>query len=369
VLRLIGALLLLGSPVASAYYDDTAGDKQVAYEYLDQVEKDVGYEAFAATPEALTLQLALTLGKLDKVHLTSKGFIQHLHQVATARDRFYQQRKLTTEDVVAYLLPYRIRYEHTSKPEWLTTLARQFVPLTTTATTADEAAKAILAWIPAHVKLLDPALSYPLPIRGDLDPLTVLKGGYGNELDCAIFGVAALRASGVAARFVWAPALRGERGGKAWLEYLSENTGDWLPWVPSYGAVEDHAAELKAQIGSKILFVMARPEAPLEVTGSYTETVEIIIHSSDESLAVQLLTVGRDQLLSARGNEITRNERQATIGVGSVVIAASFGMRSFALLPLECAPGQEQLHITAESGSLAILQDAPKSDQPSTTKN
>ena len=258
-LTLSCTLLMMASPLASAYYDDTAGDKQLAYRYLDQVEKDVGDDVFSATSDALTLQLALTLGKLDKDHLTSSGFIQHVQQVEKAKDRYYRRRKLTNEEVTDYLLPYRIRYEHTSKPEWLTKLAQHFAPITATATTADEAAKAVLTWIPTHVKLLDSASSYPLPSRGDLDPLTVLKGGYGSEVDCAIFGVAALRSAGIAARFVWAHTLRGATGGKAWLEYLSE-AGQWIPWVPSYAAASDHLAEIRTRIGAHILFVMARPE-------------------------------------------------------------------------------------------------------------
>jgi len=368
VLRLIGAMLLMGSPVASAYYDDTAGDKQVAYEYLDQVEKDVGYEAFVATPEALTLQLALTLGKLDKVHLTSEAFIQHLQQVATAKDRFYPQRKLTTDEVVAYLLPYRIRYEHTSKPGWLTTLARKFAPLTATATTADEAAKVVLAWIPAHVKLLDPALSYPLPIRGDLDPLTVLKGGYGSEVDCAIFGVAALRSAGVAARFVWAPALRGEAGGKAWLEYLGE-AGQWIPWVPSYGAVPDHLAEIRKSLGSGIIFVMARPEEPVEITGSYVETMRVEIIARQENVTVQLMVVGRDGLVAAHGNEIMGSGLGYDVGRGPLIVAATFSNRAFALLPVERPPAGSAILVLAEAGKLSIGQpDNPIGQESQTNR-
>lgn len=30
------------SLTAAAFYDDTVGDKQLAYRYLDQVQKDVG---------------------------------------------------------------------------------------------------------------------------------------------------------------------------------------------------------------------------------------------------------------------------------------------------------------------------------------
>ena len=142
------------SLTAAAFYDDTVGDKQLAYRYLDQVQKDVGLAVYDSTSELLVMQLALTLGNLDKDRLTGLGFIQHVRQVETVKDRFYAKRKLTNDEVVAYLLPYRIRQEHTAKPAWLTTLAQHFLAMTTPATTADEAAKAVLAWTVAHVELL-----------------------------------------------------------------------------------------------------------------------------------------------------------------------------------------------------------------------
>ena len=345
-------LCMMSSLTAAAFYDDTVGDKQLAYRYLDQVQKEVGLAMYDSTSELLVMQLALTLGNLDKDRLTSAGFIQHVRQVEKLKDRFYTKRKLTSDDIVAYLLPYRIRQEHTSKPAWLTTLAQKFQPLTATATTADEAAKAVLALTVAHVELLEPALSYTLPQRGDLDPLTVLKGGYGSEVDCAIFGVAALRSAGVAARFVWAPALRGEVGGKAWLEYLSE-AGAWIPWVPSFGATPDHAAEIRKQIGPAILFVMGRPEAPIELTASYVKTMDLIIQTTQENVVIDIFALGRDGLLAGRGG-ITKNERQVSVGRGSVVVSATFSDRSFALLPIECQPDQDRILIEANSGVLAI---------------
>jgi hypothetical protein len=112
----VGVLLC---PISSAFaigYDETVGDQRVAYRYMDQVQEDVGFEAFGSTSAANALQLALTLGKLDRLHLTSEGFVRHLRQVEKVKERFYKTRKLTADEVTAYLLPYRIRCEHTSKP-------------------------------------------------------------------------------------------------------------------------------------------------------------------------------------------------------------------------------------------------------------
>ena len=347
------SILITTSPV-DAFGDNTVGNREIAFRYLDDVRREVGLETYDSVSDLLAIKLALTLGRLDRNELTPTGFVQHLRQVESGKERFYTQRKLSTQEVEAYILPYRIRYELTSKPEWMGILAQHFNPVTATAKSADEAAIAVCAWIASRIKLLEPSLSYPLPRRGDLDPLTVLKGGFGTEVDCAIFGVAALRASGVASRFVWVPALRAESGGKAWLEYLTD-TGNWVAWVPSFRFAIDHMEEIRNQIGSKIVFVMACPEAPIEITRSYVKTVEIIIHSLDENLVVQLMTAGSGRLLPARGQELTKNERNAVIGRGSVVIAASFGMRSFAIMPVKCEPNQEQIHIKAETGGLSIV--------------
>lgn len=102
----IAMLLVIASPTLHAFDDDTAGDKEIAYRYLDQVREDVGFAAFDAVSDALATRLALTLGRLDRDHLTSKWFIQHIQQVEMGKDRFYKQRKLTNDEVVAYLLPY-----------------------------------------------------------------------------------------------------------------------------------------------------------------------------------------------------------------------------------------------------------------------
>lgn len=352
MLRAVMLLWVMAAFSMAAYYDDTVGDKQEAYRFLDQVEKDVGFEAFEAVSYDHALRLALTLGNLDKLNLTSKAFLGHLQQVAKSQARYYKQHKLTADEAEVYLLPHRIRYEHT-KPDWMVTLANHFQPLTTKATTADEAAQAVCGWIADHIKLRDSALSYKLPIRGDLDPLTVFKSKAGSEVDCAIFGVAALRASGVAARIVWAPALRGEIGGKAWLEYRNE-AGTWLPWVPTLGKTPDHLSEIRKQIGEKILFVMARPEAPIEITANYVKTIAITIRATQEDVDVSLMVLGKKELLPARDGDEIKNERQVSIGRGPVIIAASFGKRYFALLPIECPPDQEQLTIEADAGTLKL---------------
>ena len=98
---------------------------------------------------------------------------------------------------------------------------------------------------------------------------------------------------------------------------------------------------------------MGRPEAPLELTASYVKTMDLIIHTTQENVVIDILALGRDGLLAGRGG-ITKNERQVSVGRGSVVVTATFSDRSFALLPIECQPDQDRILIEANSGVLAI---------------
>jgi hypothetical protein len=58
LLYCIGCLFMMFSLTADAFYDDTVGDKQLAYRYLDQVQKDVGLAMYDSTSELLVMQLA-----------------------------------------------------------------------------------------------------------------------------------------------------------------------------------------------------------------------------------------------------------------------------------------------------------------------
>ena len=214
----IGGWLMAVGLSFAGYYDFKTFDQDKAYKFLDVVEAAVGTEDFEKVPYEQAFAVALPLGSIDHSYLTPQTFMSHVRRTQVARKRFYRDKPLTDDEVKSDLLAFRIRYESTAKADWMEQVAKQFEPVTAKAKTADEAAKAIFAWMSGHLELTEKLLGYKLPQRGDLDPLTVLKGGRGSEIDLSICGVAALRASGVVARIVWAPALRGEVGGKVWLE-------------------------------------------------------------------------------------------------------------------------------------------------------
>lgn len=354
VLALILSWML--PPGAQAgFYDSTVGDQAQTYAYLEKVEATVGIERFEGIPYDYALSLAQTFGLIDRTDVTPEVFVTHAMKVREVEKRFYKERPLDGDEVKAWLLPHRLRYEIRTQADWLPPMAERFGPVTNGAKSADEAAGRIVAWLAAHLELMLPTESYLLPQRGDLDPMTVLKGGRGTELDVAMCGVAALRSAGVAARLVWAPTLRGEAGGKMWLEYLHEDR-KWTAWVPSFGTAEDHAAEIRRRLGEKIVFVLARPEAPVEVTASYADTVEITFQSTQESVGIGIMVAGTAGLLPARGMETenAKSERLARVGRGPLIIAASFDNRAFALLPVEIPPEIQTMTIDAEGGELRV---------------
>lgn len=355
--------------VQGDFYDPLVNDREKLYQYLDDIEEAVGTQAFESVPYERVLQLARTMGSMDREAMTPGAFITHLKHLGSVEKKFYRKKPLTEENVLAYLLPLRIRYEATSRPEWPARLAEHFKAVTSSATTADRCATDILRWVAKTLVLTGRKTAYRLPMRGDLDPLTVLKGGRGTEIDLAIFGVAALRSCGVAARLIWAPALRNEVGGKVWLEYRSES-GAWVPWVPEYGAAAGHLTRMRQALGQKIVLVMASPDAPVEITGDYVETVQIHIQTGQENTEVAFMVVGSEGLMPIRGTalEYARNERGAVVGKGPLIVASISANRlAYALLPMEMPASTRVITILADDGNLSVQPPIEPISEPTKT--
>ena len=284
--------------------------------------------------------------------------MEHLLCAHQLSQRFYRDRPLRKEELEAYLEPYRIRNESTVQTDWLSQLRRVTAPITKDAETADAAATSILTWISENIQMKNPRLSYPLPRKGELAPLTVLKIKEGNEFDHILLGIALLRSSGVAARFVWAPALRQEVGGKVWLEYKSETKG-WIPWIASFPPKADHRKEAKELLGPKLTLVLTRPKSPLEITSQYTETMEVVVMVPSADTVTSFLVKGADSLLPIRGSGQfdKANEKRVQVGRGELVVAASFGRDSFALLAIEPAENTSRVTISAEGRGLVVVSE------------
>lgn len=351
-------------PSNAEFFDPMVHDRQKLFEYLEEIEEQVGQEVYESVAMDRVMKLAGTMGPIDRDLVSAEQFIAHLQHLAAVEKRFYKGEPLPKETVEAFLMPLRIRYELTSRSDWQLRLSEKFQEVTKESETADDCAERILSWVASELVLTGEKGAYRLPMRGDLDPLTVLRGGRGSEIDLAIFGVAALRANGVAARIVWAPSLRGEIGGKVWVEYFSED-GSWVTWVPSYGAPADHRTRLRQELGGKVAMVMAAPDNPIEVTGEYVETVQIRIQAAQEETEVALMILGKEGLMPVRGSgtEYAKNEREAVVGSGMLILASkSPRLSSFALLPIEIPENTSEITIVAENGDLFIL--SPSNKEP-----
>ena len=346
--------------MASSFYDPSTFDKKWAYEFLEAVETTTGQEAFDGIRYDNAMHLALRLGPIDRFSLTPEVFVRHIRLTETVEKRFYQKRPLSDDEMKNYLLPLRIRYEHTSKPDWRAVLSKEFEPLVSKATTTEEAAAAITGWMRGNLTVLGSPTTYWMPMRGDLDPLTVLRGKCGSEIDQAIFGVAALRTVGVAARLVWSPVLRGEIGGKCWLEYLNDEH-EWIPWVPSIQEPGNHRELLAKQFGEKLVFILANPEAPVDITRDYVKTVEIRMSKESANLRMTVLVLGKEGLVPAFGVEESEFDSAWVFhaGRGPLFLAFSLGKVEQSLLRVVTGKDESVLEIEFKGGKPVIASRSP----------
>lgn len=338
--------LLLGVlPVGASYYDQKASsDLREVFTYLDEVEKEIGTEVYESVRFDNLLHVARRLGSIDHYSMTPSLLIEHVQSGEKVEKRFYTAKPLSRDEVKSYILPHRIRYEPTSRPDWMKQLHSHFGPMVEDATSAEQAMARVWEWMSSNLTIEKKEQAYPLPTRGDLDPVTVLRGRYGEETDIAIFGVASLRSIGVAARLVWAPALRGEPGGKMWLEYRGEN-GDWNPLVPLYGNSKNHRSQLLEEFQGKIAFLLTNPEAPFLVTENYLDTAEVTISGLEEDVSVSVLLFTQQELLPGLDPFTLPVSSRFRVGKGLLVISVGLTDRQFSLIPLNISPTTSRVEI------------------------
>ncbi len=335
----VAVWILAGAAARGQFTDGSA--RSGAFQYLATVREAGGAEALAGLPPGAVTALAESFGALDRASVPPAVFLEHVRLANEVRGRYYGQ--MPEDAFRRYLLPLRIRYELTSRAGWRPALKAELEGTGGAAATAAEAAERVFAWIGGRVKLLDGEETYPLGLRGDLDPLTTWRGGFGTEVDASILGVAALRSVGVAARLVYAPVLRGEQGGKMWLEF--RDAKDWKPWVPSYalavrGAgkaaeVSDHGARLRARFAGKWVYVVAGPDEPINVTRAYAPVGRVWmcpVPLETEPFEACVMVPCGGRLQPTMGRDLYHPEPDGSalgLGAGPFVIAAgnrsSFG--------------------------------------------
>jgi hypothetical protein len=313
-----------------------------AADYIDSVEQTVGAERFDKISRTHAFMLAKTLGQIDRSMLRPEAFVEHVEMADEVRGRFYNS--LNTVNYRTYLLPIRIRSELLPSQGWRKVLRDQLDPLVAKhLSNVDEAATVVLAWCNGKVKMLDQEPCYPLGLKGDLDPITTLRGGYGSEIDISILAVAALRSVGIAARIVFAPVIAQENGGKVWIEYRSQN--EWKPWVASAPAGADGKQYLLSQFGGRFTMILANPDQPINITASYVSVAHVHVTLDDfdpeDRPGWNLLVKGSQKLSPVTGRNIYMYlPSDVEVGAGDYLLVAGDRAHLTAIEPISLKPGQ-----------------------------
>lgn len=261
--------LLFSLTARGQFYDFTA--RGAAEDYLHQVTEKVGESVLEKFPRADALYLAGTLGQIDRLTVSPETFMEHLEGGRKTRNRFYADIPDTA--FREYILALRIRSEMTSRAGWRKRLGGELAPLIGDETDVNKVANIVFAWIQGKVKLTGETRTYPLNLKGDLDPLSTLRGGRGSETDTAILAVAALRSAGIGSRIVYAPVIANEKGGKVWVEYRESKA--WRAWVPSAPAGVDGKAWLNREFAGEWACILANPPQPVNITNAYVPSVPL----------------------------------------------------------------------------------------------
>ena len=300
---------------ATAFQDPSVLTNQKLFQYVDQLNEELGFEALQQFDFNDVMALVRQLGQLDRYNLSPADFLAHLSAATEVRDQFTFEENLSQEEFEKYLLPLRIRYESTARSSWRPFFKTLFLPMVEEKSIA-EAADKILVFINRRISCA-PETTYVLPYRGDLDPLTTWKGKHGDEIDVSILACAALRSVGIPARLVYTPHIRKTKGGKVWVEYMTEQK-KWIPWVPTFSeklATGDHLPALKVFLKNRGGVIFACPASPVEVTDQYAEIQTVKFtpsrnrsHKLEFNIAFEVNSI----LVPIRGYELTSISSTAT---------------------------------------------------------
>ncbi|MFD2302148.1 transglutaminase-like domain-containing protein [Roseibacillus ishigakijimensis] len=351
--------LLLSAMCWGSYYDGSAeNEREHVYGYLDQIESEEE-ELFTQIEGDHAVYVARRMGYIDRDALDAASFCEHILTAQRVRGRFYREKPLDEAQFKRYLLPLRIKHEYTRK-NWLPSLSKKFVPLTEQAKSADEAAEAIFTWVKKNLSLKPQKEFYLMTTAGDLDVFRVLEEKSVHEIDLTIFTVSALRSVGVMARIVWAPILRGERGGKLWLEYWSEE-GEWVPWMPSIGKVKQSQEDLLGILEGKAGLIFVHQDSPKNVTDSYLPVCKVSFLFDDERIRSQVFLLGSQGLIAVSGHQtrgIARGKSVTIARGGEIYLAVSKEDVAYFLTKVVLKPDEAHLEVSLENGKPVIRRES-----------
>jgi hypothetical protein len=274
-----------------------------AGQYVEALSKHLNQAEFNDDFKRDADYLAQTFSRTDRLNIPPELVIKHIRLAQSVRSKFYPF--IPSRAYQEYLLALRIRYERTPHSNWRQVLHEKLSPLTKDITDIDLAANRVFLWIHENVQLENEGDTYPVGFKGDLDPLTTLRGKAGTEIDIAILGVAALRSVGIASRIVMAPAIANEKGGKVWLEYRSKD--GWIPWVPSNLTDANHMVWLKKQFGKNFTIVVTNSKNPTNITPRYCGVISMWICPDPPTIEnpTDIVALGENKLLPLMGKDLS----------------------------------------------------------------
>jgi hypothetical protein len=268
---------------AYGFTDRSANNNRVLFAYLDKISEAVGYETFESISFEYMHSLARQIGQLDRLNLPPEVFIAYVQEAVAVKDHFKQASGGSDAHFIKYVLPLRIRYESTARPNWRP-IFREAFATEATLPSAQAAAEAILQKISDRTTV-ESESTYQLNYRGDLDPIVTWNGKHGDEIDTAILACAALRSVGIGARLAFTPYIRETKGGKVWLEYMIEGE-TWEVWVPSMAESQPqakHRAALIQLLQNRTGVIFAHPAEPFEITNNYVKTEPVAFEPNPDS--------------------------------------------------------------------------------------
>ena len=198
------------------------------------------------------------------------------------------------------------------------------------------------------MKLTDEDGCYPLGQKGDIDPITTLRGGYGSETDLSIMAIAALRSVGVASRLVYTYIIAGENGGKVWVEYRTDK--GWNAWVASAPDSTDGKQYLLSQFAGRFTLILANPEHPINITSLYVpvSSIDVTLNNAEPKNRPgwNLLVSGKNKLYPVTGRNIyIRLPESIQVGAGDYVISAGDRAHFATLDPISIKTGQNGSYV------------------------
>ncbi len=187
---------------------------------VNEVAKALKQESYSSLERKIGRYLIGHSSYFDLKYLSEDEFLKNVVYSALSREVMPWGGKIPERVFLNYVAPLRISQEPL-RP-WRSAFFELFAPLVVDCKSMRDAALKINKWLSKRVK-------YSPTDPRDLDPISILKRGFGRCEEVNVLYIAALRSVGIPARNVWVPAWRHTRGNHAWVEvYLDDNKWHYI---------------------------------------------------------------------------------------------------------------------------------------------